>query len=106
VVYGVTVPGAEGRAGMAALTVEDGFDLAEFRLHGMALPEYARPVFVRVGGSIAATTTFKQAKAVLAREGFDPAVSDAVYFDDRAAGAFVRVDADLYARILGGAVRV
>ncbi len=106
VVYGVTVPGAEGRAGMAALTVEAGFDLAEFRRHGQALPEYARPVFVRIGGSIAATTTFKQAKAVLAREGFDPALADAVYFDDRAAGAFVRVDADLYAGILGGAVRV
>ena len=106
VVYGVTVPGAEGRAGMAALTVEAGFDLAALRAHVQALPDYARPVFVRIGGSIAATTTFKQAKAVLAREGFGPALADAVYFDDRAAGAFVRMDADLYAGILAGAVRV
>jgi fatty-acyl-CoA synthase len=106
VVYGVAVPGAEGRAGMAALTVDAGFDLASFRTHFQVLPEYARPMFVRIAGSIAATATFKQAKAVLAREGFDPALTDAVYFDDRVAGAFVRMDAELYAAILGGAVRV
>jgi fatty-acyl-CoA synthase len=106
VVYGVAVPGAEGRAGMAALTVDDRFDLALFRAHIQVLPHYARPVFVRVGGSIAATTTFKQAKVVLAREGFDPALGDALYFDDRAAGAFVRIDAGLYEGIWGGVVRV
>ena len=29
--YGVEIPGADGRAGMAAIVVDDGFDLAEFQ---------------------------------------------------------------------------
>src|SRR4029078_13597291 len=45
-VYGVTVPGGDGRAGMAAIAVEPGFELAAFREHlATRLPEYARPVF-------------------------------------------------------------
>ena len=31
VVYGVAIPGTEGRAGMAAIVVDDGFDLAALR---------------------------------------------------------------------------
>jgi fatty-acyl-CoA synthase len=108
VVYGVTVPGAEGRAGMAALTVGDGFDLAAFRRHAAErLPEYARPLFLRLGAGIAATATFKPAKAQLAREGFDPGrIADALYFDDRAAGAFVPLDAALHASLREGRLRL
>jgi fatty-acyl-CoA synthase len=108
VVYGVTVPGAEGRAGMAALTIAAGFDLAEFRRHAEArLPDYARPLFLRVGDSIAATTTFKPAKAVLAREGYDPdRIADALYFDDRGLGAFVRIDRVLYESLRRGQLRL
>ncbi len=103
VVYGVVVPGTEGRAGMAALTVDAGFDLAALRRHIEArLPHYARPLFLRIGDGIAATATFKPAKAMLAREGYDPGViSDALYVDDRAAGAFVRLDAARHAAIAG-----
>ncbi len=108
VVYGVTVPGAEGRAGMAALTVDATFDLALFRGHVAArLPEYARPLFLRIGHGIAATATFKPAKALLAREGYDPAlIGDALYIDDRAAGAFVPLDAPLHERLRGGQARL
>ncbi len=108
VVYGVGVPGAEGRAGMAALTVDAGFDLAVFRRHVTErLPDYARPLFLRVGGGIAATATFKPAKALLARDGYDPdQVGGALYFDDRAAGAFVPLDRALHARLRDGALRV
>ena len=108
VVYGVTIPGAEGRAGMAALIVDAGFDLAAFRRHAAEkLPEYARPVFLRIGNSIAATPTFKPAKAMLAREGFDPdRIGDALYVDDRAAGAFVPLDAALHERVQSGGLRL
>jgi len=48
-VYGVAVPGADGKAGMAALVVDDGFDLAVFWKHlAERLPAYARPVFLRI----------------------------------------------------------
>ena len=53
VVYGVTIPGTEGRAGMAAVVVSQDFDLAAFRQHlAERLPEYARPLFLRIRGEI------------------------------------------------------
>ena len=55
VVYGVEVPGYDGRAGMVAVVADRGLDLAAFRTHlTMRLPEFARPVFVRLLGEIAA----------------------------------------------------
>jgi fatty-acyl-CoA synthase len=80
-VYGVEVPGGEGKAGMAAVVVDDTFDLAAL---GAALehnlPAYARPVFLRFQKAIEATSTFKQRKIDLQREGFDPSiVKDALY---------------------------
>ncbi|HVY14532.1 MAG TPA: long-chain-acyl-CoA synthetase [Rhodopila sp.] len=108
VVYGVTVPGTEGRAGMTTLTVEPGFDLAAFHRHARErLPDYARPLFVRIGDSITATGTFKPAKALLAREGYDPdAIRDPLYFDDRAGGGLVPLDQALWERLRSGQVRV
>ena len=76
-VYGVEVPGADGKAGMATLVTEDGFDLAVLRAHLAArLPAYARPLFIRIARELAATETFKQKKQDLAAEGFDPAADN------------------------------
>ena len=107
-VYGVAVAGSEGRAGMAAVAVGAGFDLAALHRHIRAcLPPYARPLFLRLQPSIDATSTFKQRKVGLIREGFDPErIADLLYFDDPAAGAFVRLDAALYARISSGEIRL
>jgi fatty-acyl-CoA synthase len=80
VVYGVAVSGAEGRAGMALLCGEGLLDLVEIAHHLRALPEYARPVFLRLGRRIETTATFKHRKPALANEGFDPArVADPLY---------------------------
>jgi fatty-acyl-CoA synthase len=107
-VYGVEVPGRDGRAGMAAIVADDNLDLAGLRAHLHALlPDYARPLFLRVCGELAVTMTFKQKKIDLVGQGFDPAsTSDAIYVDDPRVGAFVRVDAARYAQIVGGAVRL
>ncbi len=107
VVYGVAIPGTDGRAGMAAMTVAADFDLAAFARHVEArLPDYARPVFLRLCDAIATTGTFKPVKAALAREGYDPGtVGDVLYCHDRSRGGFVPLDAALYARIQGGEVR-
>jgi len=107
-VYGVRVPGTEGAAGMAAIVVDDEFDLAEFHEHlARLLPGYARPLFLRVTKNIAATATFKHAKNELQSQGFDPAATrDPLYFDDPARNAFVPLDPDLYARIAAGTVRI
>jgi len=101
VVYGVAIAGTEGRAGMAAILAADGFDLVALRRHLVErLPDYARPLFLRICESIAVTGTFKPRKQSLVADGFDPAATiDRLYFDDRATGAFVPLDAALYRRI-------
>ncbi len=108
VVYGVAVPGTDGRAGMATIIAGSGFDLAALHLHLLdRLPVYARPVFVRIGRALETTGTFKSVKGALVRDGFDPSrTDDAIYFDDRSAGTFVRLDADLFAAICRGRVRI
>lgn len=108
VVYGVTIPDTEGRAGMAAVVVGQEFDLIAFRQHlTERLPEYACPLFLRVCGKIETTPTFKPRKQDLSREGYDPALTgDAVYFNDRVRQAFVKLDALLYERIQARNVRL
>jgi fatty-acyl-CoA synthase len=107
VVYGVAIPGTEGRAGMAAVVVSEDFSLAAFRHYlGERLPEYARPLFVRIRSEIEKTATFKPKKHDLSREGYDPNITgDAIYFDDRVLQAFVKLDATLCEHIRTGNVR-
>jgi fatty-acyl-CoA synthase len=108
VVYGVMVPGTDGRAGTAALKVNDEFDLAAFRAEVAArLPPYARPVFLRIVSTLEATATFKPRKQDLVEAGFDPGrVSDPLYFDDSRSQRYVRLDAELFAAISSGTLRI
>jgi fatty-acyl-CoA synthase len=103
-VYGVAIPGADGRAGMATIVTGDGLDLAALRTHLVdRLPDYARPVFVRVRDDLEITATFKHTKRALMCEGYDPvATRDAIYFNDRERQAFVRLDKPLFDRIQSG----
>jgi fatty-acyl-CoA synthase len=107
-VYGVSVPGQEGRAGMAALVVDEKFDPAALYAHvARELPGYARPVFVRIGSELEVTGTFKHRKVDLVKQGFDPAVvADPVLFADPGAESYVPLAPDLYTRILAGEVRL
>jgi fatty-acyl-CoA synthase len=107
-VYGVTIPTAEGRAGMATVVAEDTLDLKSFRQHlANRLPSYARPLFLRIRSQVEITGTFKYAKADLVRQGYDPAASsDTLYFDNPEQGAFTPLDQPLYQRIQIGAVRL
>jgi fatty-acyl-CoA synthase len=109
-VYGVSIPGTEGRAGMAAIVVEDinSFDLAAFRLHlRQNLPYFARPLFLRFQSRLEVTSTFKQRKIDLVAQGFDPARSgDIIFFDDPRAGAFIPVDPVVHEHITQGRLRL
>ena len=106
-VYGVTVPGTEGRAGMATLVARE-LDLVRFREHlADRLPAYARPLFLRIRETVDVTGTFKYSKTDLVRQGFDPgATGDALYFDHRESGGLVRLDKELFDRIQSGAIRL
>ena len=107
-VYGVEIPGTDGRAGMAAIVADDHLDLAAFRGHLIdRLPAYAHPVFLRVRDDLEVTGTFKHSKSALMRDGYDPtAIDDAIYFNDRDRQAFVRFDKSLYERIRIGELRL
>jgi fatty-acyl-CoA synthase len=107
-VYGVAIPGTDGRAGMAALVVDDGFDLAALHRHvAECLPGYARPVFVRIRNELETTGTFKHRKDELVREGYDPgATDDATYVSDVQQQAYVRMDVTLFQRLQDGLMRV
>jgi citronellyl-CoA synthetase len=81
------VPGADGRAGMAALTLDEG--VGELDLDGFSeyvnrqLPSYARPLFLRIEPEIDVTGTFKMVKGKLREEGYDPQkVTDPLYRDE------------------------
>ena len=102
------IPGREGRAGMAAIVADEGLDLAALRAHlHAALPDYARPRFLRILREIEMTMTFKPRKADLVMQGFDPATTrDAIYFDDPRIGAFVRIDTALLGEIASGRIRL
>ena len=106
-VYGVEVPRADGRAGMAALRLREGVD--ELDLQGFAeyvsreLPSYARPVFLRVQREIEVTGTMKMVKGDLKRDGYDvEAVKDPLYVLPPGADSYRPLDANLYASIAAG----
>ncbi|MBW8708082.1 MAG: long-chain-acyl-CoA synthetase [Alphaproteobacteria bacterium] len=107
-VYGVTVPGMEGRAGMASLVVDGDFrlDLLAERLQHRLAP-YARPIFLRLSPRIDVTGTFKQRKMDLVREGFDPsAIADPLYVMDAGSGAYERLTPQRYGEIIAGQIRL
>jgi acyl-CoA synthetase (AMP-forming)/AMP-acid ligase II len=84
-VYGVEVPGADGRAGMAALKTAPDFAVDQLASYVQDhLAAYQRPVFVRVlQGEMRIVGTLKQQKVDYRKEGYDPSlVTDPLYVLD------------------------
>ena len=108
IVYGVAVPGQDGRAGMAALTPKTGIDPAAVYAHlSKHLPAYARPVFLRFQDEVETTGTLKVRKVDLVKEGFDPMnTSDPLYVVDNDHQTYRRIDVDVLRSIVAGSVRL
>lgn len=102
-IYGVLVPGHEGRAGMAAVLMQPGrqFDpQAFFTFASERLPHYAVPVFVRVSAMADMTSTFKLRKIDLQRQGYNPALfDDPLYVKADQAGSYLPYSTELLARL-------
>ena len=100
-VYGVVIPGTEGRAGMAALIVDPTFDLTSFRSDiTQRLPAYARPLFLRLAQSLSRTDTFKLQTRALAIEGYDPSrISDPLYFYHAGDNRYLKLDDAQYRQL-------
>jgi fatty-acyl-CoA synthase len=107
-VYGVAIPGADGRAGMAEIVCRVPIDLAAFRDHlARRLPRYAHPVLLRLRDEIDITATFKPLKHGTEPDGYDPrACSDRLYVNDPEQRAYVVLDKGLYERICTGVMQL
>ncbi|XP_064651378.1 long-chain fatty acid transport protein 2-like [Lineus longissimus] len=109
-VYGVKVPGADGRAGMAAITMNEGCTvdqefLADLYKKVMGnLPVYARPIFLRMHESeLETTSTFKYIKTNLQKEGFNPSqVKEPLYRLDSTKKAYSPINRIFYDQVVLG----
>ncbi len=110
VVYGVTVPGMDGRAGMAAITLRNGIEFDGMHISRYLfskLPAYAVPLFIRLREEQETTGTFKYRKVDLKKEGFDPRqVSDPLYVLCNKQNGYEALTADVFDRIVKGAIRL
>ncbi|XP_036168489.1 long-chain fatty acid transport protein 1 isoform X3 [Myotis myotis] len=104
-VYGVAVPGVEGKAGMAAIADPHG-QLSPNALYQelqKVLAPYARPIFLRLLPQMDTTGTFKIQKTRLQHEGFDPSqTSDRLFFLDLKQGHYLPLDQGVYTQICSG----
>ncbi|XP_054466413.1 long-chain fatty acid transport protein 2-like [Anoplopoma fimbria] len=108
-VYGVKVPGHEGRVGMAALKLKENMDLdgkAAYQHVKNYLPSYARPRFIRIQDALVVTGTFKQMKVKLAEEGFDPAVIRDPLFHLEDNKGYVPMTQEIFSSIAEGRMRL
>jgi len=93
------VPHADGRAGMAALTLKDDvqeLDLEAFSAHVIEeMPAYARPVFLRILTEMDTTGTFKMVKGDLRKEAYHlDQVSDKLYVMKPGSTIYEALDSD------------
>ena len=102
-VFGVEIPGCEGRACMCVLRLDGPPDFDALSAHfERELAPYQRPLVVRLLSKPLRTTgTFKQQTASYREEGFDPAkIEDEIWVSRR--GRFERCDAETYRAIQDG----
>jgi solute carrier family 27 fatty acid transporter 1/4 len=113
VVYGVEVPGEEGRAGMAAI-VTSKCDLNQLASNlRKNLPAYAIPLFIRLIQDVEHTGSFKAKKMKLVEEGFNVTMytnqSDlnektSFYFDVKEK-TYKNLTLEIYQNIINGNMR-
>ncbi len=106
-VYGVEVPGTEGRAGMVAFELSAGEVLDVDSMQALVesnFPAYAQPVFIRVLCAAETTVTFKLLKGDLREEAFhlDKVKGDTIYVRKPHGDCYEQLDQVFYDRLLGG----
>jgi solute carrier family 27 fatty acid transporter 1/4 len=101
-VYGVQVPGQEGRAGMASIKSDTPIDLTTLAAHLKSeLPVYARPIFLRLVDELDHTGTFKAQKNKASEQGFNiRLVKDRVFYYDAKWHEYLPLTDQIYQEIL------
>jgi len=108
VVYGVEIPGTEGRAGMVAIPDPERKVEVDKLYDGLVgkLPAYARPLFVRLVDKIDVTATYKLKKRDLQSEGFNPEMVGAgVMMLDVKLQRYLPLSQEQYNNIINGNLR-
>lgn len=111
VVYGMTIPGQDGRCGMALIQPNKDINFSKIYAHLNAeLPPYAIPVFLRINtnvDTIEVTGTFKHRKVTLVTEGFDPStLRDDIYLLNTSASTYIKLDNTLHSKVINGVYRL
>lgn len=106
-VYGVEIPGSEGRAGMAAIYLENNAVVTPQILRDIFhhvtenLPSYARPLFLRFPTEVAMTATLKQQKTQFRKEGFHPQdIDDPLFYYDEQNQTYSPLTVETYGQFL------
>ena len=106
-VYGVEIPGADGRAGMAAIVLREGLDIQDMNINSISshirenLPGYARPIFLRLLSELPTTSTHKLQKNDLRDQAFHPEqVADRLFVLKPGEQIYSPLDSDYYSQIM------
>ncbi|WP_375192162.1 long-chain-acyl-CoA synthetase [Marinobacter sp.] len=109
IVYGVEIPGTNGKAGMVTLVPQSNgqsFDVnGLFRYLRDNLPAYAVPVFLRVTNAIEKTGTFKYRKVDIQKLGYSLRDGESVYAWLPGTDGYTLLTPELVSEIESGSVR-
>ena len=106
-VFGVKIPGTDGRAGMGTIVINtkvENFDFKGLVNHFRKnLPPYAVPIFLRFKSNLATTSTFKLKKVKLKKEGFNiENIEDRLYIMLPHESEYVPLTKEIYENIHNG----
>lgn len=107
VVFGVSIPHCDGKAGMTVIADPDRtIDLKTlYEELFKRLPVYAIPPFVRITNHIELTGSYKLSKTKLEKEGYNiNTIKDDVYLLDKKTCCYVKLDKKLYDDIQNGLI--
>ena len=106
-VYGVQIPGTDGRAGMAAIVPSSSVN--DFDVRGLTehlkqnLPPYGVPIFLRFKSKLTTTSTFKLKKGKLKQENIDiEKMEDPLYVMLPHESEYIPLTKELYENIQKG----
>ncbi len=106
-VYGVEIPGADGKAGMAAIVFREGVSIDTIDLESLSshiienLATFARPLFIRILDDLPTTTTHKLQKNELREQAYhlDRVDNDLLVLKPHEE-IYCRLDSDYYDQII------
>jgi citronellyl-CoA synthetase len=106
-VYGVPIPGTDGRAGMAVINTDT--KIEDFDFKGLStqlldnLAPYAVPIFLRFKSEMSTTATHKLKKTTLKKECFEiEEIDDPLYIMLPSESTYTKLTPEIYEKIQDG----